>query len=325
MEFTGWVAIVALLPCCLLAACAARPTSPVCIGGSVLDGGGCEPQRASVHYLPFREGTKTRIMQGFHGYLSHKEDLAYSVDLECDEGDPITATRSGRVWSLREDSDEGCASPACMDQANYVILDHGDGTYGEYYHLRQFGVLVEEGEHVCAGDVVAICGNTGYSTGPHLHFAVTDLTRRTVPFQFKESRTQRHFGFPVPDARLVSMNATRARCRDEGNSEFSEGAFAHQGIILDEPLPTVIDDRGGQRITGRFYGDHPRVALHRKSTGGGAWLDQCVKVDDDGDFAFEIEWPMDRFTPGTYWLMITGASDECLAPGWAWSYKARVR
>jgi murein DD-endopeptidase MepM/ murein hydrolase activator NlpD len=212
-----------------------------------------------------------------------------------------------------------------MDQANYVVIDHGDGTYGEYYHLRQFGVLVEEGEHVCAGDVVAICGNTGYSTGPHLHFAVTDLTRRTVPFQFRESRVQRDYGFPVPDSRLVSMNQRRSRCPDDGYSSFGEDAFAHQGVVLDEGFSTVITERGKRRISGTFYGDHPRIALHRKSTRGGAWLDQCVEVDDDGEFEFEVEWPMDRFSPGTYWLMITGASDDCLAPGWAWSYKARVR
>lgn len=309
----------------LLAGCGRRPSSPVCIGGSVLDGGRCSAQQAPVHHLPFREGFTTKMMQAFHGYVSHKDDLAYSVDMKCEEGDAITASRDGRVWKVREDSNSGCGDPTCMDQANYVILDHGDGTYSEYYHLRHYGVLVEEGDKVCAGEVIGICGNTGYSTGPHLHFAVTDLSRRTVPVQFAESRSQQYFGFPIPDAMVTSENRPSVRCNDPGYSRLGQDAFAHQGIIIDQRLPTMIRDRGKQTISGRFYGDHPRIAVHRKTSKGGSWLDQCVRVDSDGRFEFELEWPMDRFSPGIYWLMLTGASNDCLSPGWAWSYKVRVR
>ena len=278
-----------------------------------------------MHAVPFREGYRTKIMQAFHGYVSHKDDLAYSVDMKCEEGDAITASRDGRVWKVREDSNSGCSDPKCMDQANYVILDHGDGTYSEYYHLRHYGVLVEEGDKVCAGEVIGICGNTGYSTGPHLHFAVTDLSRRTIPIQFEESRGQQRFGYPVPDVTLVSENRPRPRCNDPGYSELGEDAFAHHGIIVDQRLPTMITERGKTTISGRFYGDHPRIAVHRKTSKGGSWLDQCIKVDDRGRFEFEIDWPLDRFSPGIYWFMLTGASDECLSPGWAWSYKVRVR
>lgn len=309
----------------MLVACSGRPGAPVCVGGATLDGGRCVSQRAPAHHLPFRDGFQTRVMQGFHGYMSHKEDLAYSVDFKCEEGAAVAASRNGVVWAVKEDSDTGCADPACMDQANYVILDHGDGTYSEYYHLRHLGVLVEEGDPVCSGQVIGICGNTGYSTGAHLHFALTDLTRRTVPVQFDEARRQQRFGFPLPNASLVSTNRMKSRCRETEYSRMGRDAFAHHGIILRDELPTVITDRTATRVRGRFYGDHARVAIHRKRSGGAAWLDQCVEVDDDGDFEFDISWPLDRFGSGTYWFMLTGAGEECLAPGWAWSYKVRVR
>lgn len=318
---------VLLVACALaaLAGCASGPSTPVCIGGGSLKGHRCRAQEAKVHHLPFRDGFQTKVMQGFHGYLSHKEDLAYSVDLKCDEGVPITASKDGVVWALKEDSDSGCADPSCMDDANYVIIDNGDGTYAEYYHLRHLGVLVEEGQSVCAGQVIALCGNTGYSTGPHLHFSVTDATRRTVPFQFIEARRQHKFGFPIPDEGLVSHNRVHATCKPSKTSNLGRDAFAHHGIVLDRPMPTTVTERAPQRLRGRYFGDHPRVALHRKSINGGSWLDQCVAVDEDGRFEIEYGWPHTRWSAGVYWIMITGASADCLAPGWSWSYKLRLR
>ena len=53
--------------------------------------------------------------------------------------------------------------------------------------------------------------------------------------------------------------------------------------------------------------------------------EQCVELDEDGRFTFEMGWPLERFSPGTYWFMLTGATADCLSPGWAWSYKIRVR
>lgn len=305
--------------------CGRAPTTSVCVGGAVLRDGQCEAQRAPIHFLPFRAGVETKIQQAFHGYMSHKDDLAYAVDLQCTEGTPVTASRGARVWAVKEDSNTGCADPVCLDQANYVILDHGDGTYSEYYHLRYMGALVEEGEHVCAGEVIGICGNTGYSTGPHLHFALTDVSRRTVPFQFFEAHVEQDFGFPIPDDKLTSRNRLRTRCPDHGYSVIAPSAFAHQGIVLDEELPSVVTDRGPRVVSGWFYGDHPKISIHRKSLSGGGWLEECVEVDARGRFEFEMDWPLERFAPGTYWFMLTGATKDCLAPGWAWSYKVRVR
>ena len=307
------------------AACARAPATPVCLGGAVLSDGSCRAQRAALHHLPFRAGTETEVLQAFHGFMSHKEDLAYAVDFECKEGKPVAATRGGRVWEVREDSNTGCADPQCMDQANYVILDHGDGTYSEYYHLRHMGVLVEEGETVCAGELIGVCGNTGYSTGPHLHFAVTDVTRRTVPFQFVETRDARGYGFPIPDERVVSQNELRTRCKDDGYAMIGRDAFAHQGLVLEDALPSVVTERSPVTVSGRYFGDHPRIAIHRKRTRGGTWFEQCVELDEDGRFTFEMGWPLERFSPGTYWFMLTGATADCLSPGWAWSYKIRVR
>jgi hypothetical protein len=300
-------------------------TTPVCMAGAKLESGGtCESQRAPVHHIPFREGFKTKVMQGFHGYLSHKEDLAFSIDFRCKEGTPVTASKAGRVWAVRADSDKGCADPSCVEDANYVILDHGDGTYSEYYHLRKYGAIVEPGEQVCAGQVIGLCGNTGFSSGPHLHFAVTDATRHTIPLQVREAR-QRGYGFVVPETEYVSENKLEATCSQTRFSSIPTQAFAHHGTVLDSKLPGVIDDPEAPiEVRGVYHGDHPNIAIHRKPVDSGSWIDECVPVDKDGEFEARITWPKRRFKPGTYWFMITGADHECRSPGWAWSYKVQL-
>jgi hypothetical protein len=308
-----------------MASCASFGSTPVCMAGAKLSSNGaCKSQQAPLHHIPFREGFKTKVMQGFHGYLSHKEDLAYSVDFRCKEGTPVTASRGGRVWAVREDSDKGCADPSCVDDANYVIIDHGDGTYSEYYHLQKMGAIVEPGEQVCTGQVVGLCGNTGFSSGPHLHFAVTDTSRHTIPLRMREAQ-RRGYGFVVPETEYVSENEMRAMCSETQFSEIPTGAFAHHGVIIDSELPSVIDDPEAPiSVSGVYHGDHPNVAIHRKPIDGGSWIDECLPVDKDGEFEARIKWPRERFRPGTFWFMITGADEECRSPGWAWSLKVQV-
>jgi murein DD-endopeptidase MepM/ murein hydrolase activator NlpD len=60
----------------------------------------------------------------------------------------------------------------CGQYANFVVILHSDGTTGEYYHLAEGGALVEVGDNVVRGQAIALSGNTGHTTMPHLHFAV---------------------------------------------------------------------------------------------------------------------------------------------------------
>ena len=72
-----------------------------------------------------------------------------------------------------------------------MVIRHGDGTYGEYLHLRQKGALVKLGDPVQAGQAIALSGNTGLSSRPRLHFAVLRISarngRETLPVKFRTS------------------------------------------------------------------------------------------------------------------------------------------
>ena len=58
------------------------------------------------------------------------------------------------------------------DEANLINVKHDDGTEAQYVHLTLNGALKNEGDSVIQGEIIALSGNTGYTTGPHLHFQV---------------------------------------------------------------------------------------------------------------------------------------------------------
>ena len=80
---------------------------------------------------------------------------------------------------------------------NRVILDLGGGRYAMYAHLAPHSVTVHVGDHVRAGDKLGLLGNSGNTTGPHLHFQISDrpstLDTTSLPFVFEtmvlQSRT----------------------------------------------------------------------------------------------------------------------------------------
>ncbi len=127
---------------------------------------------ATRYRLPFEKGRTFRVSQGHNGRLSHRGVNQYAVDFAMPEGTTVCAAREGVVVDLKESSDTGGRDEKYKDESNYVSIAHADGMIGEYHHLQFEGVLVEIGERVAAGQPIALSGNTGYSTLPHLHFGV---------------------------------------------------------------------------------------------------------------------------------------------------------
>ena len=75
---------------------------------------------------------------------------------------------------------------------NYVLIRHDDGTMGHYCHLQQHGCLVKPGQRVSVGEPIAHSGNTGFSSGPHLHFCVfktkNGRERESIPVKFQTAQ-----------------------------------------------------------------------------------------------------------------------------------------
>ncbi|MGZ8155309.1 MAG: M23 family metallopeptidase [Burkholderiales bacterium] len=147
----------------------------------------------ALYRLPFRDGEAYAITQAHGGKLtSHNNpENLYAVDFAMPRGSVVVAARPGVVIDVTLRHQDGGFDPSYLDKANTVAIVHDDGTVAEYAHLSPSAEIVKVGQHVAAGAVLGYSGNTGYSSGPHLHFivskpTVTDgkVTRTSVPVTF---------------------------------------------------------------------------------------------------------------------------------------------
>lgn len=139
---------------------------------------------------PFPVNSKARLVQGFGGGFSHRGASRYALDFAMPVGSEILAARDGTVIDLTEHNTKGGADRRYAGYANFVTILHRDGTMGEYYHLKYNGVVVNIGDQVKAGQLIAYSGNTGFSSLPHLHFAVYKAKShggyQSLPFRFSD-------------------------------------------------------------------------------------------------------------------------------------------
>jgi len=100
-------------------------------------------------------------------YLHKGVDLAYRI------GTPVVATANGKVVEKKFEP---------MGFGHYIVIRHKYGFYTKYAHLRT--VTVREGEEVTQGQVIGTLGNTGLSTGPHLHYEVRIGSQVVDPMRY---------------------------------------------------------------------------------------------------------------------------------------------
>lgn len=126
-----------------------------------------------AYQIPFTLAQTTQISQGFNGSFTHSEPHSrYAIDIPLPEGTPVVAARSGTVVEVVENNTGAATADFAKTKANVVRLAHDDGSMTVYAHLKTFSSKVRVGQKVSQGEVLALSGNTGFSTGPHLHFAV---------------------------------------------------------------------------------------------------------------------------------------------------------
>ena len=148
---------------------------------------------AVLYALPYAVGTTFYVSQSCDGRDSHgTPGNQYAIDFAMPVGTPVHAIRGGTVVSLQEVSISGGTSTMNYGQGNFVQLRHADGTMASYHHLRTMGVKVEIGDRVKKGDFIAYSGNTGFTSGPHLHVVVqkpdSASSTKSFPLNWKTSR-----------------------------------------------------------------------------------------------------------------------------------------
>lgn len=147
-----------------------------------------------VYALPCMTGESYIVSQSCHGSFSHFGEAEYAIDFAMPEGTAVTAARGGVVVGIKENDSKAGGMLREKREGNYILIEHDDGTFTLYRHLKSNGSTVILSERVKRGDINAFSGNSGYSTGAHLHFAV---------FAFDSSK--KRFSLPI---RLESREET---------------------------------------------------------------------------------------------------------------------
>jgi murein DD-endopeptidase MepM/ murein hydrolase activator NlpD len=173
-----------------------------------------------AYKYPWKGGVSYNVGQGNNNPAgSHNGSQAWAFDFGLPSGTEIRAARGGTVEWLQENltasynpnqptgpGNQPFPAGSLQNWGNAVRIRHAGGFTSWYFHIQSNGVLVNVGDVVTQGQVIARSDNTGRSSGPHLHFQVqADSTDwgQSVPCTFGPDCEQ-----PASGASVTSNNAT---------------------------------------------------------------------------------------------------------------------
>lgn len=288
---------------------------------SILPSDAGTPEIAALRIkLPFSEGTRYTVYQGNHGSFSHSGLNDYAWDFGMPEGTPVCAAAQGKVVRVKQDSGLGGTTLRDFALANTIIIDHGNGYFTQYLHLKQNSAFVKEGEVVQGGQVIALSGNTGFSSTPHLHFQVQDATGQSLPAAFLDVPGD---GIPRHGGSYTSGNDGTGVSTYAGESILPLDTFKRNMVQLtttDLPAHLLKVDQS-YHLRGKIARRAKKVAIYvMHSGGGGALLAVFAEVDANGNFSSRLDlsklrtrtpkWSEDPSQSNSFALAVTAVEDD---------------
>ncbi len=179
--------------------------------------------------VPWQCGVTKPCTQGHNGF-SHDGPSEFAWDFDVNVGEEVWSASAGTVSHIRMDSTTGGCDESFGNDANYVVVDHGDGTSIQYMHLQGNSSPLEVGDAVVPGTLIGRVGLTGYVCGDHLHLAVIETCGsqycQSVPAMFAD------YGDPSQGDSIESTNCPECTLALDGTqtlvSELDAGCFVRE-------------------------------------------------------------------------------------------------
>jgi murein DD-endopeptidase MepM/ murein hydrolase activator NlpD len=144
--------------------------------------------------IPTPLKNKLEFQHGPGTVPTHEGSGFYGYDFHVPENTPVLAMESGTVIRVIEHYETSHRDLSRVQEVNKVEVLHSDGSVAVYGHLKKDGVLPSLCEQVKAGQTIGFSGNTGFSSGPHLHVEVFRPTGKgdyqTMPLKFLPSPSE---------------------------------------------------------------------------------------------------------------------------------------
>jgi murein DD-endopeptidase MepM/ murein hydrolase activator NlpD len=195
------------------------------------------PLRGFVHPL----GGAGSITQGNGGETSHTGRQQYAVDYGVPIGTPVYAMRSGRVVAVRDIYPDTGGGPDNINKFNYVTIEHDGGYRSAYLHLQQgFNSRTQliVGSNVNAGQLIGYSGNSGWSTGPHLHVEIhRGVFGPTIPFLVDSTASQ---DTSIPPLESPSLDQKANLIQEKINDFFGHISTAATSISSNSSLGPIV-------------------------------------------------------------------------------------
>ncbi|MDE6557336.1 MAG: M23 family metallopeptidase [Duncaniella sp.] len=182
------------------------------------------PEKKNIDVSEFIIPVPGHVTSGY-GYRSRFGRMHYGIDLKLQVGDTVRAAFSGKVRMTKYEG---------KGYGYYVVIRHNNGMETVYGHLSRF--LVKPNQTVKAGDPIALGGNTGRSTGAHLHFET------------------RYMGLPINPTQIIDFD-TKAPIHE---------VFAFDRNIHGKVAPRAYKASSKKARKARATAARKKAATHRK-------------------------------------------------------------